>query len=101
MEDLRFTDDRPIAKHQQDLLGRSRFAKSLSETITSWKDQESLVIALMGAWGSGKSSIKNLVIEDFKNVPGHEVIEFNPWEWAGQEKLSATFFDEVSLTIPR
>ncbi|OMQ31087.1 P-loop NTPase fold protein [Pseudomonas putida] len=101
MEDLRFADDRPIAKHQQDLLGRSGFAKSLSETITSWKDQESLVIALMGAWGSGKSSIKNLVIEDFKNVPGHEVIEFNPWEWAGQEKLSATFFDEVSLTIQR
>ncbi|MDF7793954.1 KAP family P-loop NTPase fold protein [Pseudomonas syringae] len=101
MEDLRFADDRPIAKHEHDLLGRSGFAKNLAEAVASWKDQESLVIALMGAWGSGKSSIKNLVIEDFKNAPGHEVIEFNPWEWAGQEKLSATFFDEVSLAIQR
>ncbi|WP_338525213.1 P-loop NTPase fold protein [Pseudomonas batumici] len=101
MENLRFADDRPIAKHDQDLLGRSGFAKGLTEAMASWKDQESLVIALMGAWGSGKSSIKNLVVEDFKSVPGHEVIEFNPWEWAGQEKLSATFFDEVSLAIQR
>ncbi|MGX1089169.1 KAP family P-loop NTPase fold protein [Pseudomonas sp. AP3_22 TE3818] len=101
MEDLRFADDRPIAKHEQDILGRSGFAKNLAEAMASWKDQESLVIALTGAWGSGKSSIKNLVIEDFKNIPEHEVIEFNPWEWAGQEKLSATFFDEVSLAIQR
>ncbi|EJM38388.1 KAP family P-loop domain protein [Pseudomonas sp. GM33] len=101
MEDLRFADDRPIAKHEQDLLGRSGFAKNLAEAMASWKDQESLVIALTGAWGSGKSSIKNLVIDDFKSTPGHEVIEFNPWEWAGQEKLSATFFDEVSLAIQR
>lgn len=101
MENLRFADDRPIDNHQQDLLGRSGFAKSLAETMTSWKNKESLVFALMGAWGSGKSSIKNLVIQDFKGVPGHEVIEFNPWEWAGQEKLSATFFEEVSLAIQR
>ncbi|WP_323995699.1 KAP family P-loop NTPase fold protein [Aeromonas hydrophila] len=101
MEDLRFADDRPILKHEQDLLGRSEFAKTLSEAMASWKDQESLVIALMGIWGSGKSSIKNLIIEDFKSLPGHDVIEFNPWEWAGQEKLSATFFDEISLAIQR
>ncbi|MGY6037963.1 KAP family P-loop NTPase fold protein [Aeromonas sp. AE23HZ002T15] len=101
MEDLRFADDRPIVKHEQDLLGRSEFAKTLAEAIASWKGQESLVIALMGVWGSGKSSIKNLVIEDFKSLPKHDVIEFNPWEWAGQEKLSATFFDEVSLAIQR
>lgn len=101
MEDLRFADDRPIVKHEQDLLGRSGFAKTLAEAMASWKDQESLVIALMGVWGSGKSSIKNLVIEDFKSLPEHDVIEFNPWEWAGQEKLSETFFDEVSLAIQR
>ncbi len=101
MEDLRFADDRPISNHDQDLLGRSVFAKSLAEAMVSWKDQESLVVALMGPWGSGKSSIKNLVVEEFKSAPGHDVIEFNPWEWAGQEKLSANFFEEVSLAIQR
>ncbi|MBL0844082.1 P-loop NTPase fold protein [Pseudomonas mediterranea] len=101
MEDLRFADDRPIARYEQDLLRRSGFARNLAAAMTNWRDQESLVIALMGPWGSGKSSIKNLVVEDFKSVPGYEVIEFNPWEWAGQEKLSATFFDEVSLAIQR
>ena len=101
MEDFRFADDRPIVKHEQDLLGRTEFVKNLAAAITSWKNQESLVIALMGDWGSGKSSIKNLVIEEFKQSPGNDVIEFNPWEWASQDKLSSIFFDEISLAIKR
>ncbi|MBD8093302.1 hypothetical protein IFT48_25225 [Pseudomonas fluorescens] len=34
-------------------------------------------------------------------TPQLEVIEYNPWEWTGQEKLSASFFDEVSRAIRR
>ena len=101
MDDLGFTDDKPIFSRDQDLLGRSAFANNLAAAIASWKNKESLVIALMGAWGSGKSSIKNLALQNFSATPEHQVIEFNPWEWGGQEKLSASFFDEVSLAIKR
>ncbi|MBK4989208.1 KAP family P-loop NTPase fold protein [Pseudomonas sp. S36] len=101
MDDLGFADDKPISSHDQDLLGRSAFAANLAAAIASWKNKESLVIALMGAWGSGKSSIKNLALQHFSATPEHQVIEFNPWEWGGQEKLSASFFDEVSLAIKR
>ncbi|WP_339456411.1 KAP family P-loop NTPase fold protein [Pseudomonas sp. EA_65y_Pfl1_P120] len=101
MEDLGFADDKPIFSRDQDLLGRSAFAINLAAAIASWKNKESLVIALMGAWGSGKSSIKNLALQNFSATPEHQVIEFNPWEWGGQEKLSAYFFDEVSLAIKR
>ncbi|WP_230494442.1 P-loop NTPase fold protein [Pseudomonas brassicacearum] len=38
----------------------------------------------MGAWGSGKSSIKNLALQNFSVTPEHQVIELNPWEWDGQ-----------------
>ncbi|VXC94674.1 Predicted P-loop ATPase, KAP-like [Pseudomonas sp. 8Z] len=101
MDDLGFADDRPIEAHDQDLLGRSTFAKNLAAAIAGWKNKESLVIALTGAWGSGKSSIKNLAIQEFAANPSHEVIEYNPWEWTGQEKLSSSFFNEVSLAIKR
>ncbi|ERI50431.1 hypothetical protein N878_08795 [Pseudomonas sp. EGD-AK9] len=101
MDDLGFADDRPIEAHEQDLLGRSTFAKNLAAAIAGWKNKESLVIALTGAWGSGKSSIKNLAILQFATTPSHEVIEYNPWEWTGQEKLSSSFFNEVSLAIKR
>jgi len=101
MDDLGFADDKPIYSHNQDLLGRSAFANNLAAAIASWKNKESLVIALTGAWGSGKSSIKNLALQHFSSTPEHQVIEFNPWEWGSQEKLSASFFDEVSLAIKR
>ncbi|MEQ9725745.1 P-loop NTPase fold protein [Pseudomonas sp. WHRI 8822A] len=101
MDDLGFADDRPIEAHDQDLLGRSTFARNLAAAIAGWKNKESLVIALTGAWGSGKSSIKNLAIQEFATNPSHEVIEYNPWEWTGQEKLSSSFFNEVSLAIKR
>lgn len=101
MDDLGFADDKPIFSRDQDLLGRSAFANNLAAAIASWKNKESLVIALMGAWGSGKSSIKNLALQNFSATSEHQVIEFNPWEWGGQEKLSVSFFDEVSLAIKR
>lgn len=101
MDELGFANDRPIKAAEQDLLGRSAFAKNLAAAIVGWKNQESLVIALTGLWGSGKSSIKNLAIQELTATPQLDVIEYNPWEWTGQEKLSASFFDEVSRAIQR
>lgn len=89
-EDVRkhpFSADRPIISAQEDLLGRTGFAESLASAIRGWKGNDSLVIALYGSWGSGKSSIKNVVVESLrksqKTCP--EIVEFNPWQWAGQE----------------
>ncbi|KMM77957.1 P-loop NTPase fold protein [Pseudomonas deceptionensis] len=101
MDELGFANDRPIKAAEQDLLGRSAFAKNLAAAIVGWKNQECLVIALTGPWGSGRSSIKNLAIQELIATPHLEVIEHNPWEWTAQEKLSESFFDEVSRAIRR
>ncbi|MHA6575457.1 P-loop NTPase fold protein [Pseudomonas yamanorum] len=57
------------------MLGRSAFAANLAAAIVGWKNQESLVIALTGLWGSGKSSIKNLSIEELTTTPQFEVMD--------------------------
>src|SRR5690606_29841578 len=62
---------------------------------------ESLVISLTGGWGSGKSSIKNMVLEHLEETQSCQVIEFNPWQWAGQDNLSSAFFAEVSRIVQR
>jgi predicted KAP-like P-loop ATPase len=84
-----FSADRPIISHKEDLLGRAGFAESLASAIKSWTGHDSLVIALYGPWGSGKSSIKNIIIESLRiskeDCP--YIVEFNPWQWAGQEFL--------------
>lgn len=100
-DDLQFTDDRPIKMQQHDLLDRAGFSQRLALAISSWKNQQSLVISLTGAWGSGKTSIKNMALDHLATTEGCQVIEFNPWQWAGQDNLSSVFFAEISRAIQR
>ena len=53
--------DRPIMSADQDMLGRGRFAKRVAEVINGARQrEESSVLAIVGPWGSGKSSVINL-----------------------------------------
>lgn len=94
-----FSADRPIASIEEDLLDRSNFAESLSRAISGWKGKDSLVVALHGDWGSGKSSLKNMAVSAFQVRDKPIVVEFNPWEWAGQDKISKSFFEQLALSI--
>jgi ABC-type dipeptide/oligopeptide/nickel transport system ATPase subunit len=100
-DDLQFAHDRPIAMQKHDLLDRAGFAQRQALAISYWKNQESLVISLTGNWGSGKSSIKNMALEQLAAIHGSQVIEFNPWQSAGQDKLSSAFFEEISRVVQR
>lgn len=101
-EDLHgFSTDRSIQTTEDDLLGRSGFACDLAEALASWHGKDSLVVALHGEWGSGKSSIKNMALSELKKMSSDSlgVIDFSPWEWAAQEKITESFFREVSAHI--
>ena len=71
-----FSSDLPINSPEEDLLSRSIFAATLATAIRNWKQKASIVIALYGRWGSGKSSLKNLVLYHLGGE--YEVIEFMP-----------------------
>src|SRR5689334_456173 len=95
--------DRPIASAAEDVLGRAPFAEQLAVAIANWKEDESLVIALYGQWGIGKTSVKNLVLEELR-MRGEEapdLVEFNPWHWTGHDGLAAAFFKEVLAGLSR
>lgn len=98
-----FSADRPISSSEYDLLGRAPFAESLAKAISSWVGKDSLVVALHGAWGSGKTSIKNMLLSSYSNsrsdAPKPLAIEFNPWEWAGQERISKSFFEQIAASV--
>jgi len=61
-----FSADRPIRSKSEDLLGRSAFAESLAAVVEGWTGNDSLVVALYGPWGIGKTSIKNMVLENLR-----------------------------------
>jgi len=51
--------DRPKTNPIDDRLGYAPFAKHLAESICEMNAAEGLVIAVYGAWGSGKTSLLN------------------------------------------
>jgi len=95
--------DQPIKSSGDDLFGRKKFADALAKVIMNWDGKESLVIAISGNYGSGKTSLKNMMVEQLRNVneKAPYLVEFNPWEWSKQDKLTEAFFREISLALGR
>lgn len=92
--------DKPISSKDDDFLGRSDFAENLAESILSWKHEESWVVALTGKWGSGKTSIKNLIIQHiYKKSKNTVILDFSPWQWSSQELITQAFFDELEKQL--
>jgi predicted KAP-like P-loop ATPase len=95
-----FSSDRPITRLEEDKLDRRAFAEQIARAVRGWKGKDSLVIALYGSWGTGKSSIKNMVVDALRSIPeGASVIDFNPWQVASRAQISESFFDEIGIAI--
>lgn len=97
-----FIYDKPIETEKDDFLGRKRFSQHLGKALLDWKEKESLVIAIYGEWGSGKSSIINLArenIEKSDQVNKPTIIEFNPWIFSEEDSLSEHFFNEIATEL--
>lgn len=116
-----FHPGKPVRKISGDFLGHYPFAKRLGESLASWDGHaSSIVIALYGHWGSGKSSIKNLMLislqetepADWINHIGHvllrnrglskyRIVELNSWEWSKQNKLAEAFFETALVALKK
>jgi len=103
-----FKPDQPIKSYKDDILGRRPFAQSLGNAILSYKEKDSIVIGLFGAWGSGKTSIINMALEHIDLVSKNKiddekpiVIRFNPWNYSDQNQLVTQFFRQLSVVLRR
>ena len=90
--------DDPILNHTEDRFGRANFAKTLSETLVKVPNNQAFTVGLYGTWGSGKTSIINLVTEYIaKQYPENVVIvKFNPWLFSSVESLHMAFFGTLA-----
>lgn len=93
-----FSHDKPINKISQDILGRGNFAKKLTEAIVKADSSESLVIALNGDWGSGKTSVVNMVKDECINSYEDKIkiVNFNPWYYTDKQNLILKFFEIIA-----
>ena len=61
---------------------------------------DSLVIAIYGGWGSGKTSLKERVLWHLHTQsPNYPIIDFNPWQFSGSGDLSGRFLRELDSIL--
>jgi predicted KAP-like P-loop ATPase len=92
------TADEPIRSAKEDRLNRTGFAKELARAITTLGRAESIVVGIYGKWGTGKTSLLNLVEEELEEVSPEPplLFRFNPWGFSDQEQLGLQFFKDLS-----
>lgn len=77
--------DGPVSHPGEDSYGFTALAESLSHSILALDDRVSTVIGLEGAWGTGKTSLLNLLLCHLKmNSPQDtHVLQISPWLSSG------------------
>ncbi|GLP68763.1 hypothetical protein TUSST3_53860 [Streptomyces sp. TUS-ST3] len=107
MTDAHFFNDEPFLNHEEgpDLLGHGQYAQHVLSLLDRVRAQtETGVLALIGSWGSGKSSVLGKVIrrlQEAENGEGWLIAELNPWLYSDLESLTQALFSEIREALPR
>lgn len=91
--------EKPIETCNEDFLHRNDFVETLHNAIVKYDDFSSLTLGLFGKWGSGKTSIINMLCEKFKDDKNIIIFKFEPWLFSDTQQLISNFFKEFAKVI--
>ncbi|HWM90386.1 MAG TPA: P-loop NTPase fold protein [Thermoanaerobaculia bacterium] len=86
--------DSPVDASQRDALNLDPLAQALSRFLRNENTQPPLTIAVTGEWGTGKSSLMNLLRDDLRRHGFHPV-SFNAWHHQKEEHLLAALLENI------
>lgn len=103
--------DEPIRSVAADRYGRSEYVRNLALGLSRFPGPGSLVVGIEGSWGSGKTSLKNMLVEQLAEIPPDKekeknigekklrVVEFEPWVYSGSGRLMTLLFNQISRSL--
>ena len=72
--------DIPIARADEEALGLTNYAEVLGDFVA--RCDTPITVALQGDWGSGKTSLMNLIRESLDRDERYRTVWFNTWQYA-------------------
>lgn len=96
--------DRAIGSGDTDRLGFREIAARIGTALVDHAADGGLVVGIVGAWGSGKSSLLFLIEDELSQLSLQSrptVINFRPWLVGSRDALLKNLFDSLSQTINR
>ena len=101
---MNYSTDRPIETGEQDLLGRASFSEQLGKAIYEYTGKDGLVIGLFGKWGTGKTSVINMAVNEITELAKDDenkpiIMKFAPWNYSDKDNLISMFFQSLKNKI--
>lgn len=93
----KLVSDRPIEAGEPDAFGLSRVARGLSQFLRNARTVPPLTVAVTGQWGSGKSSLMNLLAADLR-TNGFRPVFFNAWHNEKEGNVLASLLEAIRKT---
>ena len=95
--------DQAVRSGGEDSLGRLPYARRAAELIYNTHSfDSSAVFGLSGPWGSGKTSLVNMIVEELiKSRPEWAVARFTPWATSDVPGLLGEFYASLSEVLPK
>ena len=101
-----YHSDKPIEQYEEDLLGRSSFARQLADSILNIDLSDSFAIGIYGRWGTGKTSVLNMMQKEIEagaidkdGSPKAIVMRFEPWNFSTCDQLLTQFFTQMAAIV--
>jgi predicted KAP-like P-loop ATPase len=96
-----YFNDSPIEAADDDRYGVTGFAESIAKSITRMQKPVGTTIALNGPWGSGKSSVVNLIRAALAQSGSDKLVvsDFKCWWYRGEEALALAFLQSLNGTL--
>jgi hypothetical protein len=91
--------DEPITRRAEDRLNRARLADAIADQVINSPRGQGFVIAIDGPWGSGKTSVMNMIQEAVTEKTNTVSLRFNPWLFSGTEQLVVRFLQELGTQL--
>jgi len=91
--------DFPIQDEKEDKLHFKPFAEKIAEGILKYNQNQTLILSIEGEWGSGKTSLMNLIKNKTNRVKEKEnkieIMHFSPWLLTDINQVIKLFFDDL------
>ena len=89
-------NDEPISSPSEDKFGIDPFAKTIAKCIEKLQKPVGSVVAIHGPWGSGKSSVINLIRVHLDEIdPNLKIVQFRCWLYRTEDAITVGFFREL------
>lgn len=106
---MEYSLDKPIDNEKYDLLNRIDFAKHFAKDVVMLSEKNNFTISLNGAWGSGKTSLINLIKNEIIRLRDYDeevssypiILDFAPWNSLDENGIITQFFKSFTSNFTK